>query len=110
MTPAEECRAAAARLRDDRNCDGHNVDSPSRELLAMIAALLRAREPLAQLLDGAAEEMEADADAINAAPCDNALTLARAVLADARPGHVQGAVITDRLLGTTTPATVAPRA
>lgn len=97
MTPAEQLRLAAARLRDDRNCDGHNVDCRSRELLAMIAALLRTREPLAALLEGAAEEIEQDADAIGTAPVEAALTAARAVLAPPRPGHVQGGHITDRL-------------
>lgn len=46
-----ELRTAAARLRDDRNCDGFRVDCDSRELLEMIRILLRAREPLARWLE-----------------------------------------------------------
>ena len=46
-----ELRTAAARLRDDRNIDGHRVDCDSRELLEMIRLLLRVREPLARWLD-----------------------------------------------------------
>jgi len=53
-TPTEELRAAAVRLRDNRNCEGFLVDCNSRELLEMIRVLLRAREPLIGWLEDAA--------------------------------------------------------
>ncbi|HEY6116453.1 MAG TPA: hypothetical protein VI172_10880 [Candidatus Dormibacteraeota bacterium] len=52
--PTEELRAAAARLRDNRNCEGFLVDCNSRELLEMIRVLLRTREPLIRWLEDAA--------------------------------------------------------
>ncbi|MCQ9178571.1 hypothetical protein KMT30_05910 [Streptomyces sp. IBSBF 2953] len=53
-THTDELRAAAARLRDDRNVNGHRVDCDSRELLEMIRVLLAAREPLIRWLETAA--------------------------------------------------------
>lgn len=94
-TPADELRTAAARLRDDRNCNGYNVDSNSRELLDMIRVLLRAREPLAKLLDEVADSVEQDGGIIQDSTSDEALTLARAINASATPGPVLGGQIID---------------
>lgn len=103
MSPAvEELRAAAKRLRDTRNCDGHNVDSNSRELLDMIRVLLRAREPLAKWLEDAATIHLPDNECGYCDPRRNrldlpcpALAVARAVNAAAAPGPVLGGQIID---------------
>jgi hypothetical protein len=106
MNPAEELRLAAARLRDDHNCNGFNLDCRSRELLALIAALLRTREPIALLLENAATEVEQDADKAGRASVEAALAIARAVLAPPRAGHVQAGEVIDRLA---LPAILRPR-
>lgn len=113
MTPADELRAAAATLRNDRNCNNQRLDSNSRELLTMTAALLRAREPLAAVLERAATAYDAAVTAARRVwpddpakqasfPADDkghqlALAVARAVNAARRPGHAQGGPIADRL-------------
>jgi hypothetical protein len=99
MTPAEELRAAAARLNDTRNCDNHTVDSDSHELLDLLRVLLRAREPLARLLAEVADSVEQDDGIIQDATSEDALTIARAINAGAAPGPVLGGTIADRLLG-----------
>ncbi|MFF3848007.1 hypothetical protein [Streptomyces sp. NPDC002328] len=94
--PTEELRAAAARLRDNRNCDGRRVDCDSRELLEMIRVLLRAREALADWLDSAAEV------AMHIAPIGpdrHALAVARAINGAAEPGPGRDGHIEDRLSG-----------
>lgn len=104
-TPTEELRAAAARLRDDRNLKG-GVDCNSRELLEMIRALLAAREPLAAWLEDAATIHVPDSECgycnrernLFRVPCP-ALAVARAInnAGDLGPGR-EGR-ITDRRSG-----------
>lgn len=101
-TPTEELRTAAARLRETRNCDGFNVDCDSRELLDMIRVLLRAREPLAELLETAVPYLDRHNGVAYPTHVVYALTVARAVNAAAEPGPVRGGVILDRLTGGTT--------
>lgn len=108
-TPIDELRTAAARLRDDRNCDGHRVDCNSRELLEMIRVLLRAREPLAEFLEteaGVAEDIQRQSPDLTAdqvaAFVHGALGTARAINAAAEPGPVRGGAILDHLTGGTT--------
>ncbi|MGW1001758.1 hypothetical protein [Streptomyces sp. NPDC002520] len=87
-----ELRTAAARLRDDRNLNGHRVDSGSRELLEMIRILLRLREPLARWLEEQAQYVAArgmyDVLAVDVARVVNAVT---------EPGRGQDGHIADRL-------------
>lgn len=108
-TPIDELRTAAARLRDDRNCDNYRVDCNSRELLDMIRVLLRAREPLIKWLEDATGIHLPDSEC---GYCDSqrnrldlpcpALAVARAINAAAEPGPVRGGAILDRLTGGTT--------
>jgi hypothetical protein len=102
-TPIDELRAAAARLRDDRNCNNFRVDCNSRELLDMIRVLLRAREPLAAWLEHEITRYDPAAD-IQVADHSHeiALAVARAINAAAEPGPVRGGAILDRLTGGTT--------
>lgn len=82
MTPAEELRTAAASLRDVRNCANYDLDCDSLELLALIAKLLKAREPLASLLDEAAKALDShDADDLDhdLAGTESFLAIARAI-------------------------------
>lgn len=95
-TIAAELRTAAARLRDTRNCDGVYVDCDSRELLDMIRVLLRAREPLAQLLEVHRQQV-ADRGMYDVTVLD----IARAINAPAAPGHVLGGAMLDHLTGRT---------
>lgn len=95
-SPVAELRQAATRLRDDRNCTGYNVDCNSRELLDMIRVLLRAREPLAKLLDEVADSCEQEGGIVEDSTTDEAVTLARAINAAPVPGHVLGGPILDR--------------
>lgn len=105
-TPTEELRAAAARLRDERNVNGHRVDCNSRELLEMIRILLRAREPLIAWLEDAAVVHIPDSECgyCNgqrnplALPCPP-LVVARAINGAAEPGPGQDGHIEDRLSG-----------
>lgn len=106
MTPVEELRAAAARLRDDRNCNNHRVDCNSRELLEMIRVLLRAREPLAKWLDDAATIHLPDNECGYCEPGRNplripcpALAAARAINAVTEPGPGRDGHVADRLSG-----------
>lgn len=108
-TPTDELRTAAARLRDDRNCDGFRVDCNSRELLDMIRVLLRAREPLAEFLENeasVAEDIRRQSPDLTedqlAAVVHGAVSIARTVNAAAQPGPVRGGAILDRLTGGTT--------
>src|SRR3546814_2021503 len=101
-TPIDELRTAAARLRDDRNCDGFRVDCNSRELLDMIRVLLRAREPLAELLETAIPYLDGHNGVAYPTHVVYALTVARAINAAAEPGPVRGGTIRDRLTGGTT--------
>jgi hypothetical protein len=94
--PVTELRQAATRLRDDHNCTGYNVDCDSRELLDMIRVLLRAREPLAKLLDEVADSCEQDGGIVEDSTTDDAVTLARAINATPVPGHALGGPILDR--------------
>lgn len=100
-TPAAELRTAATRLRDTRNCDNHNIDSDSRELLDLIRVLLRTREPIAAWLEALADFCDSVEDVHGQQPpTDNlsitdALTVARAINAAARPGPLLGGQITD---------------
>lgn len=89
-----ELRTAAARLRDDRNLNGHSVDCQSRKLLEMIRLLLRTREPLAALLEAQAEYVAASGmyDVL-------AVDIARAVNAATEPHPGQDGHIADRLSG-----------
>lgn len=93
-----ELRDAAVRLRDTRNCDGYNVDSSSRELLDMIRVLLRAREPLAQML-----ESQAEITGVRGMYDVHAVDIARAVNAAAEAGRMLGGSILDRLTGEARP-------
>ena len=105
-TPTEELRAAAARLRDNRNCNGHRVDCNSRELLAMLRILLAAREPLVRWLEDAAI---LHLPVSECGYCDGrrnplklpcpALTVARAINSSAEPGPGQDGHIEDRRSG-----------
>lgn len=113
MTEGDEIRAAVAVLRDDRNCNNRHLNSPSRELLAMTAVLLRAREPLAELLEHAARAYDSAVTAAQRVWPDDepkrnafvhegeshrmAIAVARAINGPARPGHAQPGPITDRL-------------
>ncbi|MFI5973570.1 hypothetical protein [Streptomyces sp. NPDC051452] len=104
--PAEELRAAAARLRDDRNCDGFLVDCNSRELLEMIRVLLGAREPLIRWLEDAAVIHLPDSECgycdsrrnLFNLPCP-ALAVARAISGLTDPGRGRSGHIEDRLSG-----------
>lgn len=99
-SPTEELRAAAARLRDDRNCDGFRVDCNSRELLDMIRVLLRAREPLAAWLEHEITRYDPGAGIqVTDHSHEIALAVARAINAAAEPGPVRGGTILDRLTG-----------
>ncbi|MEI5520705.1 hypothetical protein WB388_08830 [Streptomyces brasiliscabiei] len=99
-TPIEELRAAAARLRDNRNCDGHRVDCNSRELLEMIRVLLRAREPLAAWLEHEITRYDPAADIqVTDRSHEIALTVARAINGAAEPGPGGDGRIADRLSG-----------
>lgn len=51
MTPAEELRQAADRLRDSHRYDGIKVDSDSRETLLLLRDLLAIRDHLAAWLE-----------------------------------------------------------
>lgn len=105
-TPTAELRAAAARLRDNRNCDGYLVDCNSRELLEMLRILLAAREPLIRWLEDAATLHLPDSEC---GYCDGqrnplelpcpALTVARAINGTADPGPGQDGHIEDRHSG-----------
>ena len=106
MKPAEELRAAAARLRDNRNCTGFRIDCNSRELLEMIRVLLGAREPLVRWLEDAAVihlpdnecgYCNGDRNQLKA-PCP-ALAVARAINGDADPGPGGDGHIEDRHSG-----------
>jgi hypothetical protein len=105
-TPIEQLRAAAARLRDNRNCDGFLVDCNSRELLDMIRVLLRAREPLAEFLEteaDVAQDIRRQSPDLTddqvAAYVQGPLDIARAVNAASEPGPEQDGHIEDRLSG-----------
>lgn len=107
MNPAvkaiEELRAAAARLRDEQNCDGFTVDCNSRELLDMIRVLLRAREPLAAWLEHEATRYDPEATVqVTDRSHEIAIAVARAINATAEPGPMRGGPILDRLSGGTT--------
>lgn len=105
-TPVEELRAAAARLRDNRNCEGFSVDCGSRELLEMIRILLAAREPFIRWLEDAATLHLPDSECgycdgrrnLLRLPCP-ALAVARAINATGEPGPGQSGHIEDRLSG-----------
>lgn len=105
-TPTEELRAAAARLRDNKNCDGFGVNCASRELLAMIRVLLRAREPLIGWLEDAATVHLPDSECgyCNGQrnplklPCPS-LAVSRAINGAAEPGPGGDGRIEDRLSG-----------
>lgn len=99
MTPTEELRAAAARLRDNRNCDGFRVDCNSRELLEMIRVLLRAREPLAELLETAVSYLDGHDGIAHPTHLARAVTVARAINSVAEPGPEQDGHIEDSLSG-----------
>lgn len=93
-----ELTTAVTRLRDDHNCDNQRVDSTSRELLGMISALLRAREPLAAWLEGELHRWDPEADIQSWDHShERALAVARAINAPARPGTLQGGPIVDKL-------------
>lgn len=105
-SPIEELRAAATRLRDDRNVNGYRVDCNSRELLEMIRVLLRARTPLAEFLeieaDVAAEIQSHSPDLTDeqlAAYVPRSLAIARAINGATEPGPGQDGHIEDRLSG-----------
>ncbi|SMF86688.1 hypothetical protein [Streptomyces sp. Amel2xC10] len=106
MTPTEELRAAAARLRDDRNTTTGSVDSDSRELLEMIRLLLGVREPLIRLLEDEATLHLPDNecgwcnDARNPLklPCP-ALAVARTINSTVEPGRGAAGYIEDRRSG-----------
>lgn len=106
MTPTEELRAAAARLRDDRNVTTGSVDSDSRELLEMIRLLLGAREPLIRLLEDAAILHLPDSECgwCNGVrnplelPCP-ALSVARALNSTVEPARGADGYIEDRRSG-----------
>lgn len=55
-TPASELRAAAERLRDTGHYGGIAGDCSNPELLSLVAALLRARDPLASWLEDHARD------------------------------------------------------
>lgn len=105
-TPTEELRAAAARLRDNRNCEGYRVDCDSRELLEMLRVLLAAREPLIRWLEDSAVLHLPDSEC---GYCDGprnplrlpcpALAVARAINATGEPGRGQDGHIEDRHSG-----------
>ncbi|MHC3474656.1 hypothetical protein ACYF6T_39005 [Streptomyces sp. 7R007] len=100
MTPIEELRAAAARLRDDRNCDGFRVDCNSRELLEMIRVLLRAREPLAAWLEHETTRYDPAATIqVTDRSHEIALAVARAINAAVDPGPGRDGHIEDRHSG-----------
>ncbi|MEV4033432.1 hypothetical protein [Streptomyces umbrinus] len=90
----DELRAAAARLRDNRNQSGYRVDCDSRELLDTIRILLRLREPLAQWLDQQAQYV-ADSGMYDVLAVD----VACAVNNTGEPGRGQDCHIADRLSG-----------
>ncbi|MFF0597867.1 hypothetical protein [Streptomyces antibioticus] len=106
MTPTEELRAAAARLRDDRNITAGSVDSDSRELLEMIRLLLGAREPLIRLLEDQATVHLPDNECGWCAgprnplglPCP-ALAVARALNSTVEPARGAAGHIEDRRSG-----------
>ncbi|GII63578.1 hypothetical protein Skr01_36630 [Sphaerisporangium krabiense] len=62
MTPAEELRAAAAKLRGTEHHGSIEGDTTNPALVQLIGNLLRAREPLATLLDDAAARLDLFAD------------------------------------------------
>ncbi|WP_416976674.1 hypothetical protein [Streptomyces sp. T028] len=105
-TPTEELRAAAGRLRDNRNCEGYLVDCDSRELLEMVRILLGAREPLIRWLEDAATIHLPDSEC---GYCDGqrnplklpcpALVVARAINTASNPGPGQDGHIEDKLSG-----------
>lgn len=104
-TATEELRAAAARLRDDRNLIG-GVDCDSRELLEMIRTLLAARDPLVLWLEDAATIHLPDSEC---GYCDGThnplklpcppLAVARAINGASDPGPGREGHITDRRSG-----------
>ncbi|MGW0582404.1 hypothetical protein ACWD25_42225 [Streptomyces sp. NPDC002920] len=105
-TPTEELRAAAARLRDDRNITGYLVDCNSRELLEMIRTLLAAREPLIRWLEDAATVhlpvsecgyCDGQRNRLDL-PCPP-LAVARAINGATEPGAGRDGHIDDRLSG-----------
>jgi hypothetical protein len=61
VTPAEELRAAAAKLRASDHHGSIEGDTTNPALIRLISNLLRAREPLATWLDWAAQ-MQADGE------------------------------------------------
>ncbi|WP_329214896.1 hypothetical protein OG352_05465 [Streptomyces sp. NBC_01485] len=105
-TPTEELRTAAARLRNNTNCDGHLVDCNSRELLEMLRILLAAREPLLRWLEDAAT---LHLPVSECGYCDGrrnplklpcpALAAARAINGVTEPGPGQDGRIEDKLSG-----------
>lgn len=58
LTIPEELRAAAARLRDTKHHGVIEGDCTNLEIIRLITNLLRARQPLADLLEEAADEVE----------------------------------------------------
>src|SRR3546814_3483904 len=79
-----------------------DLDCNSRELLDMIRVLLRAREPLAELLETAIPYLDGHNGVAYPTHVVYALTVARAINAAAEPGPVRGGTIRDRLTGGTT--------
>lgn len=98
-TPLEDLRAAVTILRDTAGCTTGLINSDNQELLALVAVLLRLREPAAAWLEAEAERLATTAhpdwhDVIGA----HALAAARAVLTTVptgRPGPAEPGPIID---------------
>ncbi|MER7206373.1 hypothetical protein ABT340_04840 [Streptosporangium sp. NPDC000239] len=83
MTPVEEIRAAAARLRSTDHHGTINGDTDNEELIRLIGDLLRSRESLAKWLEAAAKEY-LTTDWTDCPAAAAALPVARAILGATR--------------------------
>ena len=98
QTPADELRAAATKLRDDRNCDGYTVDCNSRELLGMIRILLNSRLALADWLESL-NGIDLTEHGAMSEEITHALAVARAINGQTKPSRAGAGRIVDHLLG-----------
>lgn len=97
-TPADELRAAAAKLRDDRNCDGYTVDCNSLELLRMIRILLNSRLAIAGWLESF-DGIDLTEHGAMSEEITHALAVSRAMNGQTKPARAGAGRIVDHLLG-----------
>ncbi|WP_329141015.1 hypothetical protein [Streptomyces sp. NBC_00670] len=99
VSPLEELRAAVAVLRDTTGAARGRLDSNNQELLALVAVLLRIREPVATWLEAEIARLETPtAPGWHEVVGRRALAVARAVLTtkpQERPGPAEPGPVID---------------